>query len=100
MDAVGGLGLVLRLQAEDGVTVLANRTRNIFQRFLALKADFGGLTRLHTLDQKFCFDESKRANFSRNIYKEVYRVILTVFCSAIHCSYLPEWNMFIIKRTS
>ena len=100
MDAVVGLGLFLRFQAENGVTVLANRTGNIFQWFLALKADFGSLTRLHTLDQKFCFDESKRADFSRNIDKEIYRVILTVFCIAIHCSYLLELNMFIIKSSS
>lgn len=100
MDAVGGLGLIFRLQAEDGVTVLANRTGNIFQRFLALKADFRSLTRLHTLDQKFCFDESKRADFSCNIYKEVYCVILTIFCNVIHSFYLQGFNRFIIKSSS
>jgi hypothetical protein len=30
VDAVVGLGLFLRFQAENGVTVLANRTGNIF----------------------------------------------------------------------
>ena len=96
MDAVVGLGLFLRFQAENGVTVLANRTGNIFQWFLALKADFGSLTRLHTLDQKFCFDESKWADFIGNIYIEVRLVALIVFHGVIHCSYLPGMNMFII----
>lgn len=100
MDTVGWLRRVLGFKAENAVAVILERTWDVFKGFVAPKADFGGLSRLHAFDQKFCFDESKRADFSRNIDKEIYRMILTVFCSAIHCFYLPGLNMFIIKNTS
>ena len=96
MNAVGGLIRAFRLQAEDTVAMVVDRTGDVFQRFGALEADFSGLSRLHAFDQKFCFDKSKGTNFSCNIDKEVYRLILTVFYSVIHCSYLPGVRLFII----
>ncbi len=96
MDTVGRLRRVLGFKAENAVAVVLERTRDVFKGFAAPKADFGGLSRLHAFDQKFCFDESKWADFIGNIDIEVRLMALIVFHSVIHCSYLPGMNMFII----
>jgi len=96
MDTVGRLRRVLGFKAENAVAVVLERTGDVFNGFAALKADFGSLSRLHAFDKKFCFDESKWADFIGNIDIEVRLVALIVFHGVIHCSYLPGMNMFII----
>ncbi len=62
MNSVGR-GRLLRLQAENGVSMLAHRPGDVFQGLGATETDGGGLPRRHAFEQKFGLDERKWTDF-------------------------------------